>query len=181
MSVLPPTFPELVAEAETIARVRVIAVEVREHQTPDGDVYLKTHVTVDVIEGLKGVDGSRFAIELLGGKRGDRVQQIPGMPEFTVGQEDFVFVRDNGRVLCPLIAGGHGRYRVKAAEEGRSSVLREDHTPLLAADQVAVPLGQKDHPAVKVLQARSAEAMTPERFSAAIRAELGNQTATSVR
>lgn len=140
MSVVPPTFPELVAEAETIVRGTVTEVRTEEFDSPQGRG-VRTLVTLQVERTLKGTPGATLTLSVLGGTVGRRTLGIAGMPQFQVGQREIVFVAENGRVFCPLIGIGHGRYHLRAdAATGREYVARDNGVPLASTDEVVMPL-----------------------------------------
>mgnify|MGYP001609795438 CR=1 FL=1 len=127
-TVIPPSFPELVEKAEAIYRGRVTAVESRHVDRPDGSRVIKTFVTVAIDKVLKGAAQNAITLELLGGRVGDDSLIITGMPKFTVGAEEFVFVQRNGVQFCPLVAVMHGRYRVlHDAAQGRDYMMLQLH------------------------------------------------------
>ncbi len=166
MSVLPPTFEELVAEAGRIVRARVVAVEPFTTLAPDGTPIVKTRVHWLPLRTLKGAPAETLVLEFLGGRIGGEFLAVAGMPTFAVGDEEFLFVEPDTRVLCPLIAAGHGRYRVAVeATTRRAMVTRDNGAPLVDPAEVALPLSVVP-PAVRA--ARAAAALTPEAFEALI-------------
>src|SRR5688500_13012359 len=81
-SVIPPSFPELVAEAEAIYRGTVTGIEARRVARPDGGSVIKTFVTFAVDRVLKGPGQSEVVLEFLGGTVGDESLAVTGMPKF---------------------------------------------------------------------------------------------------
>lgn len=140
MSVVPPSFDELVAEADTVARGVVTAVRTEEFDSPQGRG-VHTLVTLRVERTLKGAPADTVTLTLLGGTVGQRSLRVVGMPTFTVGQREIVFVARNGAVMCPLIGAGHGRYHVVTdATTQRDYLTRDNHVPLTSTDEIALPL-----------------------------------------
>lgn len=174
LSVRPPTFAELVAESGQIVRGTVTKVEAFEAPAADGRMLIKTRVTWQVEDALKGAPGATLSLEFLGGRLGDDHSVVPGMPQFTVGETGFVFAAKNVRSMCPLIAAGHGRYFVNHdAATGRDFVSRDNRVPLTDPAQVVEPLGAALPP---LLAARTpAAALTPAEFETAVRLELDRQ------
>jgi hypothetical protein len=169
MSVLPPTFSELVAESARIVHGRVTAVEAFRVEAPDGRALIKTRVTWLVARTLKGADTETVSLEFLGGKIGNDELRISGMPHFAVGDDDFLFVELDERVICPLIAAGHGRYRVRVDEAtGRPFVARQNGLPLADVAQVAIPLDEK-------YAAAPGTALAPDDFAQQVLATLAQQ------
>ncbi len=173
MTVLPPTFPELVAEAETIVRGQVTAVRSEEFDSPQGRG-IRTLITLTVERTLKGAPGDTVTLSLMGGTVGRRTLAIAGMPQFQVGDRQIVFMADNGRVFCPLIGIGHGRYHVRTdAATGREYVARDNGVPLASAGDVVMPLANG---AVLARLASPASALAPAAFEAQITATAAQQT-----
>ena len=168
-SVIPPTFPELVAEAEAIVRGRVTDIAVRRSSAPDGTPVIKTHVTFSVERTLKGPERASVTLELLGGTIGDESLVVTGLPRFELGSTDYLFVERNGVQFCPLVAVRHGRYRLLREAGGREFVARDNAVPLTDVTQVVLPLAALPD----VLRSASvAGALTPSAFEAAVIAEL---------
>ncbi len=173
-SVIPPSFPELVAEAEAIYRGRVSHVEARRVAQSDGGSVIKTFVTVAVERVLKGLERNEVTLEFLGGTVGDETLTVTGMPVFAVGDREFVFVQKNGIQLCPLVALMHGRYRVKHDETGaRDYVARDNGMPLTDTAGVELPMVT---PPGQVRTARAAvtlaDALSPGAFEASVMDEV---------
>ena len=165
MSVVAPTFPELVAEAETIVRGTVTDVRTEEFDSPQGRG-IRTLVTLRIERALKGTPGATFTLSQIGGTVGRRTLGIVGMPQFHVGERQIVFVADNGHVFCPLIGIGHGRYHLRAdAVTGREYVARENGVPLASTDDVVMPLASG--PAVTRIKG-PASGLAPADFEARI-------------
>src|SRR5687768_1244956 len=71
-TVVPPSFPELVAEADGIYRGRVTSIQARRVPLPEGDgSVIKTFVTFTVERVLKGPEQAQLTLEFLGGTIGD--------------------------------------------------------------------------------------------------------------
>ncbi len=140
LSVLPPTAEQLVATADTIVRGVVTDVRTEEFDSPQGRG-IRTLVTLRVERALKGAAGDTVTLSLLGGKAGRRTLRVVGMPVFQVGDRQIVFFAANGSTICPLIAGGHGRYHVRRdAAAGRDYIARDNGVPLESTDEISVPL-----------------------------------------
>jgi hypothetical protein len=169
-SVIPPTFPELVAEADSIYRARVDAIEARRVAAPDGDQVIKTFVTFAVERVLKGAEKTEVVLEFLGGTVGDETLTVTGMPKFNLGDREIVFVQKNGLQFCPLVGVMHGRYRVLRDEQTkRDFVARDNRAPL--ADVADVELPMQDVPA-PLREAAKARALAPADFEANIVSEI---------
>jgi hypothetical protein len=164
MSVIAPTFDELVKSADFVARGVVTDVHCITVDTPNGQA-IKTLVTLRVERALKGTPGDQVTLAFLGGKVGRRTLRILGMPTFHPGDREIVFVSHNGRVICPLVAAGYGRYHVRHdAATNQDYVTRDNHEPLTSIAQIPQSLEQSAAPPA------GTSPMTVERFEARITA-----------
>ena len=167
MSVIPPTFAELVAEADVIVRARVVSLQPYLDRTPAGEV-VRTRVTFEVESTLKGRHQGGLTLEFLGGEVDGRGLRVPGMPTFASGATELLFVTRQGAGLCPLVAAAHGRYRVLTDRTtGREFIARNDSTPLASEHDVQLPFSN----AAALVRPGSA-GLSPTVFSARILAEL---------
>jgi hypothetical protein len=109
-------------------------------------------------------------LEFLGGRVGDEEMRVEGMPKFKVGEENILFVRDNGRSICPLYGMMHGRYAIdKTPADGRKRVMRSDGMPLRDTAQIAAPL--LDHAPAPISRSQAAATgLEPSEFIRQIRA-----------
>ena len=178
-TVVPPSFPELVGGADAIYRGRVTSVESRRVERADhAGMVIKTFVTVAVDKVLKGAQRSEVVLEFLGGTVGDEMLRVQGMPTFTVGAQDYLFVQKNGLQFCPLVAVMHGRYRVlRDAAQSREFVARDNRVPLTDVAEVGLPMTELPA-AVQAATAEStvARALTPAAFEAHILSEVQTPT-----
>ncbi|MGH7945022.1 MAG: hypothetical protein ACREF9_08450 [Opitutaceae bacterium] len=178
-SVIPPSFPELVAEADAIYRGRVTSVQARRVERVDGEgSVIKTFVTVAVERALKGPEEAQVTLEFLGGTVGDETMTVTGMPKFNVGAREIVFVQKNGVQFCPLVALMHGRYRVVRDETtAREHIARDNGAPLTNTSDVELPIATLPEP-VRAASAASgsALALTPEAFESRIASEVQRPT-----
>lgn len=141
LSVLPPTFPDLVAESDTIVQAETLDVSSRWTTNAGGHRVIKTYVTVRVDRTLKGAASPELTLEFLGGRVGEDALIIPGLPTFAVGERDFLFLAQNGASFCPLLAARHGRYPVRfTPSTGQALVLRANGMPLRSLAEVDQPL-----------------------------------------
>jgi hypothetical protein len=177
-SVVPPSFAELVHEADAIYRGRVTAVAPRRVELPDGGSVIKTFVTVTVERTLKGPAKSDVVLEFLGGTLGEESLVVSGMPKFNPGDREIVFVQKNGVQFCPLVALMHGRYRVLRDEAAaRDYIARDNRVPLTDVADVELPMHQVPA-ALRAASAAaaSARALTPAAFEASIVSEIQRPT-----
>ena len=165
-TVIPPEFTELVAEADAIYRGRVIAAEARREQSATGASVIKNFVTFSVDRTLKGAEKKEVVLEFLGGTIGDETLEIGGVPRFTVGAREILFVQKNGVQFCPIVRLAHGRYRVEHdTPTGRDYVARDNRAPLTDVSEVRLPLHNANR---AVAASRAPRALSPEAFEAQI-------------
>ncbi|MSU68803.1 MAG: hypothetical protein CK548_01315 [Opitutia bacterium] len=180
LSVIAPTFPQLVAASDTIARGTVTAIRSEEFDSAQGRG-VRTLVTLRLERILKGTPAETITLTLLGGTVGKRTLRVVGLPTFIVGQRQIIFFANNGTVLCPLVAAGHGRYHVLTdPATQRDYVTRDNLAPLSSTDEIALPLAT---PAVATITARltsPADALTLAAFETQITAAL-DSSAPAVR
>lgn len=140
-TVVPPTFRELVAQAQFIVRAEVRAVRSEESQR-NGHAVIHTYVTIAVLRSLKGDAPAQIELRVLGGTVGERTLHVAGVPRFVPGEKCLLFIENNGQQFCPLVAIMYGRYRVeRRASDGVELVRRDNGAPLRTAEDVVVPMG----------------------------------------
>jgi hypothetical protein len=168
-TVVPPSFDALVNQSDYIVRTRVKSVVAEKRPVPQG-VKIVTLVQVEILETVAGSPPQSLTLEIFGGKVGDEELIVEGMPRFAVGDEDILFVRDNGRAICPLYAMMHGRYGIREdSVTGRKYLTRADEVPLQSSAQVSAPLAES----ATSRSARSVaidHALEPDEFVRQIRA-----------
>lgn len=134
-TVVPPTFETLVSRAGTIFVSEVIDVRAEWESTPEGRSIV-TLVTFRVSDVWKGTLGPVTQLEFLGGTVGDVSMVVAGMPTFTLGQRDVLFVGSTARAISPLIGFMHGRMRVERDGSGVERVRTFDGQPLGSVAQI---------------------------------------------
>jgi hypothetical protein len=164
-----PDFDGMVGKSDYIVRAVVKSVSSGWRANPEkpGQRYIGTLVELDVKEVIKGTPPSPLVLDLVGGRIDDRELTIEGAPKFTVGQENILFVKGNGRQIVPLVGMNHGYYQVRRDKvTGRDQVLRSNGKPLYDEQEVALP-----ESAVTAAPARAAAAvpLTAAEFATRIR------------
>ncbi len=140
MSVVPPTFSQLVNRAEQIVQIEVTAVHAQWDVAPNGQRVIHTYVDCRVEDVLKGAPTGELELRFLGGDVGGDHLFIADMPKLEIGGEYLVFVAQNKRAFCPLVNVMHGSYRVlRDPVTGESHVARQDGEPLRAVADVQRP------------------------------------------
>ena len=166
-TVIPPSFDELVGEAELI--FEGTCTDVKSQWTGEGaQRHIVTYVTFKVEETLKGTPGGSYTIRMLGGTVDGTTMEVSDSPKFKMGDRDILFVQQNGRQFIPLVGIMHGRYRVQHDQAtGRDVVLTNRGRALSDVKDV----GQEDHHHGSATAAE-AKALAPAEFKAAIRANI---------
>jgi hypothetical protein len=101
----------------TVAAARTIAVKGNER-------HLQTHVDIDVRNVFKGDKGMKtLRLELMGGKLGRWVMNIPGMPSFTPGEEVILFLEKTATNWA-LTGLSQGKFVVYQDAKGPKRVRR---------------------------------------------------------
>ena len=170
-TVIPPDFDQLVNESDYIIRASVKSVDSEFRSSSGGGKSIFTKVSLNVLEVIAGNPPTDVVLEILGGKVGNEQMVLQGAPRFKVGDEDILFVRDNGRVIVPLVAMMHGRYPIlQESSSGKRYVARENKVPLNDTAEVAQPMG-KESAAITPEPAKAVStALTPEEFVQRIKA-----------
>ena len=116
-TVEPKSLPELASAAELVFEGEVVRVAHRVSTVIDeADAKLPhTFVTFSIKRVLKGhtQDPTSITLRFMGGSNGEgKTLIVSGVPEFQVGDRDILFVKGNGKSLCPLVGSDQGRLRV---------------------------------------------------------------------
>ena len=164
-TVIPPTFEQLVQQAEFIFQGAVT--DVRSVWEGEGaQRHIETYVTFQVGDAIKGSSVGTYTIQMLGGTVGDDTLVITDAPKFQVGDHDILFVEHNGQQFVPLVGIMYGRFRVQHDEQtGRDIVLNNEGEPVSDLTK----LGREGE------SASAAEAISPEQLKSAVQKQLTNQ------
>ncbi len=161
-TVIPPTFEQLVGQAELIFQGTVTdARSVWEGE--GGQRHIETYVTFQIEDSLKGNAGASYTIRMLGGTVGDETMEVTDTPHFQVGDRDILFVEHNYDQFVPLVGIQHGRMHVQRDDAtGRDIVVSSEGEPV----KDLMKLGREEE------SASAADAITPEQLKAAVKSEL---------
>jgi hypothetical protein len=81
--------------------------------TPSGAQTLRTKVTFQLNQAVKGSPGSTFTLEFLGGTVGEQSLTVEGVPQFQPGERYIIFSESPGKaVVCPILGLDQGALRV---------------------------------------------------------------------
>ena len=135
-TVIPPTFDELVARAESVFVAHVVAMRSSWVESRSGRSIV-TDVTFAIERTLKGPTYAERSLAFLGGTVGDDTLHVSGMPQFHVGDRDVLFVADSGGPASPLVGFWYGRFRVQRdAPTGVDMIRTHDGRPLASVNDV---------------------------------------------
>lgn len=172
-SLVPPTFSELVANAATIAQTEITATRCEVRNSVRGQIIV-TVVRAKVLDAIKGAPGAEIEFEQLGGQVGDTRMVVEDLPQWNVGDRDYLFLRQLKGSVCPLVGMPHGRYPISGdGVPSLDQVARANHEPLTSADEVAQPLTKSARP-----RASGARALSSVEFRALVRTEIERKTAS---
>jgi hypothetical protein len=122
-TVIPPSFDALVAGAKTVFVGEVTNIRTDWEVTAQGRVIV-TVVTFRVEDVWKGSLGAVTQLEFLGGEIGDLGMKVHGMPTFSMGQRDVLFVSSEVRKVSPLVGLMYGRMRIERDTASRIDRVR---------------------------------------------------------
>jgi hypothetical protein len=166
-TVIPPTFDQLVTDAEMIFEGTVSSM--RSEWTGEGrDRHIVTYVTFKVEDSIKGAPGAETTLRMFGGTVDGQTIEVADAPRFKVGDRDILFVEHNGTQFIPLVGIMHGRFHVQRDETGQNEIIAKDNGAPLA--QLA-KLGQDENAAV------AGKALSKADFKTAIRQKLAQTAA----
>jgi hypothetical protein len=169
-TVIPPTFDELVAEAELIFQGTVT--DVTSQWTGEGGQrHIVSYVTVRVEDAIKGNPGVTYTLRMLGGTVDGQTMEVSDSPKFKPGDREILFVQNNGRQFIPLVGIMHGRFRVQKDEQsGADIVVSNEGRPVgdLAQLGKAAPHSGTAFPDANT----TTRALGADEFKSAIRAKL---------
>jgi hypothetical protein len=116
------SFDRLIAEADVIVRGRVEKVQIQ--QAPDRGS-MSTVVTVSIARQFKGPKLSSVSIKQPGGTVGDIAQGVPGLPEFSSGEEVVLFLKRQRGGAFKIVGGKQGKFIAKTQPESNNWVIED--------------------------------------------------------
>jgi hypothetical protein len=136
--VIPPTFEQLVDQAQVIFQGTVTKI------TPQwvgegAERHIVSYITFKVKDGLKGSPGESFTMRTFGGTVDGETMTIGDGPTFEVGDEDILFVENNGSQVVPLVGIMYGRFHVRKDGSGREMVTTNEDQPLADVARLGHP------------------------------------------
>ena len=121
-TVLQYSFSDLVQQAETVVIGTVSAIEAEWDAARELPYTLVTLTTLDILKG----ESSQTALTLrfLGGPNPDgMILQLAGVPDFSIGDRNVLFVTGNNHYAVPLVGLWQGVYQVVYDPERETETL----------------------------------------------------------
>jgi hypothetical protein len=170
-TVIPPTFDQLVQQAELIFQGTVT--DVRSVWEGEGaQRHIETYVTFQIADSVKGNAGNSYTIRMLGGSVGDETMVVTDTPKFKVGDRDILFVEHNNEQFVPLVGINNGRFHVQRDEQtGRDIITNGEGEPV----RDLTKLGREEE------SVSAAEAISPDDFKSVVKRQLTDPTDRSDR
>jgi hypothetical protein len=164
-TVIPPTFDQLVGDADAIFEGTVTAMH-SEWTGEGADRHIVTYVTFKVEDAIKGELGGEYTIRMFGGTVDGHTMEVTDAPRFKVDDRDILFVTHNGTQFIPLVGIMHGRFHVQPDPNGANEKIAKDNGATVAD---VAKLGRDEHAAV------TGTAMSKADFKAAIRQKIAEK------
>jgi hypothetical protein len=106
------SFDELVAKADSIVQGNVVAA--RTYRSSDGKLIL-TSYTVNVRQTLKGSPAKAVTLTTIGGRIGNTVLHVSGVPVFQQGEEAVLFLEQAG-AFTTVVGLNQGKFGIANGE-----------------------------------------------------------------
>lgn len=165
-TVIPPTFDQLVNQAELIFQGTVT--DLRPQWMGEGaERHIVTFVTFKIDDPIKGALNESYTIRMFGGTLDGQTMEATDTPRFKLGDRDILFVENNGTQFVPLVGIMHGRFRIQKEASGRENVSKDNGAPV--SDLAKLGLDEK--------AAATGPVLATAEFKAAIRQKLGQNAA----
>jgi hypothetical protein len=173
-TVIPPTFEQLVQQAELIFQGTVTdSRSVWEGE--GGQRHIETYVTFKIEDSVKGQPGTSYTIRMLGGTVGDETMEVTDTPKFKVGDREILFVEHNNDQFVPLVGISYGRFHVQKDEQtGRDVVVNNEGEAVRDLTQ----LGRNEEAAAA---GDVTEAISADDLKAAVHTQLGDSAGHPAR
>ena len=138
-TVIPPTFNELVDEAQIVFLGEVAATRPRWADEPLGRAII-TDVTFRVEDVFKGDAPSHVVLQFLGGSIDGYEFRVSDMTEFAIGDRDVLFLESRDQRPSPLVGMNYGRFTVmRDGMRGLDIIADLDGEPLVSLQQIGAP------------------------------------------
>lgn len=163
-TVIPPTFDELVDQAEVIFQGEVT--NVQSVWVGEGaQRHIMSYVTFKVAESIKGDAGKTYTIRMLGGTVDGETMGVSDAPNFAIGNKDILFVQNNGSQFIPLVGIMHGRFHIRENQSNQEIVTDHEDVPVRNLSRLGKP---------EAVELPNEVDLTPADLKAAVRNKLQN-------
>jgi len=164
-TVIPPTFEQLVDQAQVIFHGSVT--NVTSQWVGEGaERHIVSYITFKVKDALKGAPGQSYSMRTFGGTVDGETMTIADGPKFEVGDDDILFVENNGTQVVPLVGIMYGRFHVRKSASGQELVTTNEGHPLRSVARLGHPEAEEEN----------APALSVSAFKAAIQGRLSATT-----
>jgi len=102
------SFEELIQTATTIVEGSVV--DSRTYRSTDGKLIL-TSYTINVQENLKGASGSTVTVTTVGGRIGNTILHVAGVPVFQTGENAVLFLEKTG-AYTTVVGLNQGKFAI---------------------------------------------------------------------
>jgi hypothetical protein len=161
-TVIPPTFDQLVGDAEVIFEGTVTGLR-SEWVGQGSQRHIISSITFRIEDPIKGGSGAEYTIRMFGGTVDGHTMEVADAPRFKIGDRDILFVEHNGTQFIPLVGIMHGRFHVQPDDTGaQERIAKDSGVPVVDLSKLG-----SDEPA-----AASGRALTKTEFKAAIRQKM---------
>jgi hypothetical protein len=138
-TVIPPTFDQLVDEAQVVFLGQVASQRSRWANEPLGRAII-TDVTFRVEDVFKGDAPSHMVLEFLGGSLDGYEFRVSEMIDFAIGDRDVLFLESREQRPSPLVGMNYGRFAVmRDSVRGLDTIADFARQPLVSLQQIGAP------------------------------------------
>ena len=137
-TVIPPTFDELVDQADFIFQGEVTNVK-SEWVGEGAQRHIMSYVSFNVSDAVKGNPGQNYTIRMLGGTVDGESMGVSDAPTFQVGDQEILFVQNKGSQFIPLVGIMHGRFHIRTNEAGQEVVTDPNDQPVRNLSRLGKP------------------------------------------
>ena len=113
---------ELAKQSDVIARGQVQNINTQ--QTENG-FSIVTQIEIGIVEQWKGAERSSVVVSQPGGTAGTITQGVPGLPQFFMGEEIIIFLRQTKNHGFETVGGRQGKLLVKTDPDTRKTFIQD--------------------------------------------------------
>lgn len=128
-------FNELVTLADTII-IGTVSKQQSNWDDPIAQDFIHTAITLDNIETLKGnIEANTYTLIIAGGAIPPFAISIPGSPSFITNERYVLFIKDNNKVIFPLVGVHDGIFIIATSKNGEMIVKNKEGVVVTAISQ----------------------------------------------